>query len=273
MKINQLIHKVIGRRQDGKNLRNVRNERFKEFALSAEKTFKEFAANTPGQIALENNHGLIVAKGGAMGGFDERIVEIKYGATPYEQITEFADPDNMFAGTKKRLLVSDGARLFYERTDTGSVYCLLYPSKTENLRPIESVIILDVINDAANLNKKRLPKKHWKYFTSYMHVTSLDGSPTYLDEAKVFWLRISRILIVDGKSQPRKSIKWLLSILSVALSVGLSGSLLFGIQYYFSLTVPATQIDNKSLQPSPIPRPSHWPETTIVSNHMVTNNS
>ncbi len=89
--------------------------------------------------------------------------------------------------------------MLYERDDSGFVIVSIYPANTDNRKPIESSITLDIWLDPIKLNDKSFLKKHWNDLMAYMENTSLDGNPTFLQRQRVSYLRTFKNLVVDNK--------------------------------------------------------------------------
>lgn len=167
-----------------------------------------------------------VAPGGRAGGLDTRIIEIFYGAKPcdYERKIDhnFQISDN--------LLMERGATLAYYRKDNGNILCYLFPAASKNGGPEERQILVGEIQNIEKFNL--IIKKHLMLLLSYMHVTSLEGSPTAFDKFKIAKLRFFSSLLINGTFESSKCRRLLQRVFELTITVGLSGSLIFLVQLY-----------------------------------------
>lgn len=206
-----------------------RTERYAEFS-KFQATGKEIIEG------LESKYGSIFSKyysfcitpKGRYGGNDKTIFEYFYGKRFYDR-------------TVRRVLVECGATMLYQRHDDGYVSCLLYPAKPENMSRIEDFIFLNRHLSPQKITTKLL-EKHFKYFISYMKVTSLDGSPSLWDRFKIWRLMLCNQTVPDGKAMPIKIISYISSIIKFGLTVGLSGFILYLIQLFFPNPTPTISI-------------------------------
>lgn len=212
---------------------------FERFAENAETVFNEFVSNDARAIKLSQEYSFYAVKGGANGGIDKRIVEIFFGARPFDEVTMLSDNGKGFPAPRTTLLSERGACLRYERMDNGFVLCTLYPATTNNLRHVEDFILLEKIDNPSKLNFKRTISVHWRKFISYMEYTNIETSPHILDRLRVWWLRFTKPLSVDGRIRNRKVFVVFGKIFGYAITVGLSGFLLAIVNYY---------IDNKEIE-------------------------
>lgn len=125
---------------------------------------------------------------GRNGGNDNTIFEYFYGNRPYDK-------------AEHAYFKEQGATLLYSRGDDGYVSCQLYPAKSERRSQLEDFIFLQMHLSPQKLSKSIL-KKHFKYFLSYMKTTSLDGNPSFLDMARVKWIKLTKYIYQDNLLQP-----------------------------------------------------------------------
>ena len=105
-----------------------RIEKFKKFYDDSNNVFSRIAENDHSHKHLDDLFSLHVCPGGRMGGVNEKIIEVFYGARPIGKTTKI-DP-NFQISTKTES--EDGAMLRYYLTDAGNVVCSLFPAKSEN---------------------------------------------------------------------------------------------------------------------------------------------
>jgi len=141
---------------------------------------------------------------------------------------------------KDELLSEHGAVLEYYLIDNGNVFVSLKPAKTKNFSANEDFIMIDIIDKTKKLNKISVIKKHWKYFISYMKVTSLEGNPRIIDKFRVWKLRLLKTIYRDNKALEKKLYAALKTVFKFILTVGLSG---------FILVLLSTFQSNKSKDP------------------------
>ncbi len=207
--------------------RQKRIYKFNEFKNNLKIIFNDFVANDKSSERLARLCPLRIVPGGRDGGHDEKFVEVFYG--------------RRIIGTKKvsgssslspniKFEFEYGATLSYYRTDVGHVICRLQPAKSENLRPIENMILFDYIEEPSQLEKKA--EDHWKKFIAYMEVTSIDGEPTIAQKFRVFRLRYFNKYIVDGVLQESKFTHFWKGGVKYIATIGLSGFLILLFTYF-----------------------------------------
>lgn len=206
---------------------------FDFFAKGASSAFKGIADKDPRHGPLVRTYAFYALPGGRDGGHDKRVVEIFYGQRPFESVQEVVRREHSLPALRHRLLTERGATLLYERGDNGVVLCTLYPACSENYRRREEAIVLAIIRGTHVLTGTPTLERHWRAFMSYMQYTSLEGEPTVLDRCRVWWLLGTRVLIVDTKSEVARVWTWLGRIAFYSVTVGLSGSLLAFVQWWF----------------------------------------
>lgn len=161
-----------------------------------------------------------------MGGVDKRIVEVFFGNRAIDHVETFESQEGAFPRRQSQHLSERGACLRYERTDTGTVICTLFPAETKASRQKEDSILLEWVANPRSLHSKRKIGTHWRSLISYMQCTGIDGEPTTIDKLRIGYLRFTRRLIVDGRAETTHVVAALKSAFHYALTIGLSGFLL-----------------------------------------------
>jgi hypothetical protein len=217
-----------------------RRQAFATFARFAESYFKEIASADEGHASLVPLYSFYIRPGGRWGGHDPNIVDVFYGARP---VAEQAVIDEETLHLRKRLVPESGAQLTYQMLLGGRVACLLYPAKAVELEAAEQMIVLEVIREPWVLTGTGTLKRHWKYFRSYMEVTSVDGEPSFMDSLRVQWLRYTKTSIVDGKTREgrfKQDVMRFLSLLPFFIfAVGFSGWILKLYDVFWAAPPPA----------------------------------
>ena len=217
--------------------RDRRND-FEEFYVAAAATFIEFRDNDPKTEKFQNIYMLNICPGSRAGGTNNRVVEVFWGSRPFETITQ---------GRNWTALTEYGATLLYERDDSGFVIVSIYPANTDNRKPIESSITLDIWLDPIKLKDKFFLKNHWNDLMAYMEITSLDGNPTFLQRQRVSYLRTFKNLIVDNKWTPTKFSVFVREVFKWVLTVGLSGIIIYILTQLTHPKTTETEIQLKEL--------------------------
>jgi len=221
-----------------KQARIKRYELFQEFLEKSNAMFSEIAEKDEGCQFYRDEYSLCIVPGGWRGGTDRRVLEVFFGARPYESYSDKpAVPrgeSSAVAATTNGFYTERGARLVYGRTAQGTVNCTLIPAKTDGTKPFESAIMLTRGVDPDELLKGKLPLKHWQTFMSYMRVTSLDGDPGSADKMRVAFLRLVKLRYLDGEVTSPLWVVGARAILKWVFTVALSGALLTLITFYFS---------------------------------------
>lgn len=212
-------------RQDRRDRRRQDFDNFQD--LMAERWFGRQAEADPRHAYFGWAYTFYVLKGGRMGGRDRRQFEVFYGNRPVDQIVESRE----FPESRMRFVVESGAGLDYRRTLRGNVICFLSPASSEGFSFPENAIILATFDSARSLSSPLVIVSHWRALMSYFECTAIDGAPRWSDKLRVTWLRFSRSLIIDGVSRPPLYQRMLLRIVEWSLTVGLSGAILFGLQW------------------------------------------
>lgn len=129
----------------------------------------------------------VVYPGGIEHAQDKRTVEVCFGHKPYDSTY---GPEQQKGGETYRsirLHTEQGASLRYELTDAGKVLCLLYPARSERIKPLVSVVLMDTLSCAEELNERTLTS-HLRYLAAFMAHTSLDGDITWPQRLRYAWL-------------------------------------------------------------------------------------
>lgn len=208
---------------------------FANFSESAPERFKALVSSDPRAARLKSQYSFYAVPGGANGGNDKRIVEVFFGSRPFDEITV---PRGQAAGVPRlqpTMLSERGAHLRYERVDDGSVLTVLHPAVTDNRRPSEDFIILRFRRSPTALQSDCAISRDWRALVSYMIETSLDAHPTFVDKARLWWIRLTRKRSVDKKIERPRAVNGLETIISYAFTVGLSGFLLVILVHFFGL--------------------------------------
>jgi len=208
------------------NKRQKRINNFKEFFDNSESIFDDISKNDKNHERLKSLFSFYVSPGGRILQYDDKLVEVFYGARPIGIKKTLEDGLQI----KEKAETATGATLQYLRTDDGHVACYLYPAKSENQRPIEDLIILDYIKDPSKI-KNRI-KSHWKLFVSYMESTCIDGDLDFIQKLRVFYLKKFKKYIVSGVIQEQKVKKYISELSKYVLTIGFSGFMILLIMFY-----------------------------------------
>lgn len=208
--------------------RKQRTEAFSTFSDQSNALFNSYWATISDEKDLKQLNDLVICPKGAMGGLNDNLIEVFFGMKYHSWYKHVGDNFNV---TDKANVIY-GARLEYRLTDNGNVYVILTPSKTDNFKPLEDGIILDIVKEPNKLINKA--SRHWAYLISYMKVTDVDGQPNIVDSIVVAYLRSTRRYFESGKSQTRKIQNWLSFVAKWVVSVGLSGLIIFLIIVYMN---------------------------------------
>ena len=191
--------------------------------------FQVFFQNATGRIdtlknsnaraqQLEPIYSFYVAPGSRAGGQNHRVVDVFFGSRPID----------FYVSAGRRTAVSEfGASLIIERDDNAHVAVLLYPAYSDNRRPRESCILLRSQMDPKELVCGSFLNTAWKDLMAYMEVTCLEGAPTWQQRWRIFWLRLTRSLVVETKTVPSSLYTGSKEILKYVLTIGLSGFLIY----------------------------------------------
>lgn len=194
---------------------------FREFYNKAKEIFNGLQEADPSSQVFKDSCMLQVCPGSRAGGDNPDVVDVFWGAQPVQRI----DKRNVF-----ELLTEDGVTMLFNLLPDGHVSITLYPAKTKVMRPIEDCVLLHRFCKATWLLKERNQKALWRDFMAYTECTSLIGTPSILQRLRMFWVKYSRPICIDGVQQPIRGLQHLRSIVTFALTVGLSGFLLVAVQ-------------------------------------------
>lgn len=209
--------------------REKRKEDFKKFRENSEEIFKTFNSAEKNTF-FQDYYMLCVAPGGRNGGTDQDLFEVFYGSRLIGRKIQY-DENNVLDNGKLVSVAERGVTLLYQQFDNGYYSVTLTPASTDNQKPTEELIFFKFSKRTSNLLKKRVLKRHWRYFISYMHLTSIDGAPNFWQRMRVFKLRYFHHIVIRQKVEPIRALSHLRKIFHYVLTVGLSGGLLFLITY------------------------------------------
>lgn len=214
-------------------MRTIRQSRilcFKLFFADAVEQFTRLAEHNKRHHDMAAAYSFNIVPGGRYGGQNQRIVDVFYGNRPFDVGTTQNDTKGNCWPTQ-RLLTESGASLSYERGDNGLVLCTLRPARSVNLGRKEDAVILSIITDARDLTGRSILEKHFRYLVAYMRYSSLDGEPTLWERIDILWILFIRPTIIAGTYRTPAIWTWLGRIISVVITVGLSGFIITIIQY------------------------------------------
>ncbi len=194
---------------------------FREFYNKSKEIFNGLQEADPSSWVFKGRCMLQVCPGSRAGGNNPDVVDVFWGAQPVKRI----DKRNGF-----ELLTEDGVTMLFNLLPDGHVSITLYPAKTKVMRPIEDCVLLHRFCKATWLLKERNQKALWRDFMAYTECTSLIGTPTIWQRLRMFWVKYSRPVCIDGVQQPIRGLQHLRRVVTFALTVGLSGFLLVGVQ-------------------------------------------
>lgn len=194
---------------------------FREFYNSAKDIFSKLQKSDPLSQPFEDRCILQVCPGSRAGGNNPDVIEVFWGGQAVKRI----DKKN---GSK--LLTESGVTLFFYLLPDGHVTITLYPAQTEAIRPLEDCILLHRFIKATWLLKEKNQKSLWRDFMAYTECTSLIGTPSIWQRLRIFWLKYSCPLCIDGVQQSIRAHMHFQKIVTFVLTVGLSGFLLLAVQ-------------------------------------------
>lgn len=194
---------------------------FKVFYNNAKDIFSKLQRSDPSSQFFKDRCFLQICPGSRAGGNNPDVVEVFWGTQPIKRI----DKRNNF-----KLLTEDGVTMFIYLLPDGNVSITLYPAKTEVMQPLEDCILLHRFIKATWLQKEKNQKSLWRDFMAYTECTSLTGTPSIGQRLRMFWLKYSRPLCVNGVQQPIRGLQHLQKMIVFACTVGLSGFLLVAVQ-------------------------------------------
>lgn len=194
---------------------------FREFYNKSKEIFNGLQEADPSSRVFKDRCMLQVCPGSRAGGNNPDVVDVFWGTQPVKRI----DKRNGF-----ELLTEDGVTMLFNLLPDGHVSITLYPAKTKVMRPIEDCVLFHRFCKATWLLKERNQKALWRDFMAYTECTSLIGTPTIWQRLRMFWVKYSRPVCIDGVQQPIRGLQHLRKVVTFALTVGLSGFLLVGVQ-------------------------------------------
>lgn len=239
---------------------------FKRFFNDSKITFDGFFQKDASANELAKYYSFYAVPGGSSGAVDDRVVEVFYGNRALGAAQQLAHGANGLPTVKRVTTVESGAHLLYERTDAGTVLVTLYAATTAALKQREEFIVLDWIRNPRSICSKRIHRRHWRAFVSYMQCTSVDGMPTFADRLRVGWMRFTKPMSVDKKIEGRRVSRVAGTVLQYVLTIGLSG-FLFSL---VSLWESAGQESQARTERDALIRDAErWRVTTEMLNHRV----
>ena len=191
--------------------------------------FWEIAKRDPRHEFLASTYGFYVVPGGPEGADTRQLLDVFYGQRPAEQVTgtrSQSDQGGSLPVPRRTFATEAGASLRYQKTDHGTVLCLLEPARSQGFERPESLIVLAHIKEPRALTGKPILERHWRSLVSYFEFSSIDGNPGLSDRIRVSWLLFTRPLVIDGKAQQPRIIQVAGQILKWVVTIGLSGALL-----------------------------------------------
>jgi len=206
-----------------------KRQAYETFLKKSKGIFRKFHGSGPENLKLRNIYAFCIAPGSASGGIDTRILEVFYGSRPansYPVIQGFR--------VNRKIVIEYGARLQYFQLDDGNVMVSIIPARTDNMGPIEDEIIIDYIGNVKKISNYHYVRKHWEYFIAYMNQTCLAGRKTIKSRIMGLILHTCKENVIAKKINQRKIVVAAKRIFQFALSIGLSGFLLFFIANYNS---------------------------------------
>jgi hypothetical protein len=212
-------------------IRLNRETDYRIFRHIAPEWFQEFTQIDHRHEWREKAFAFYISPKGRWGGLDDRLFDVFYGTRPIKYVTESSsDERNAMPTPKSHFITEHGGQLSYRQNDTGYIICTMVPCYSENFSPLEKVIVLHARINPQRLTSRVLLNKHWRLFSAYAEVSSVDGDPLWRDHLRVWWIRLTRQMVIDGRVQERQVWRLARRICEFSLTVGLSGFLLALIQ-------------------------------------------
>jgi hypothetical protein len=217
---------------------NRRLERYADCRLFVDLAvpwFWEIAKQDPRHEFLASTYGFYVVPGGLEGAGSRQLLEVSYGQRPVEQIAGTQSRSDQNTGLpvpRRRFATEAGACLRYQKTDHGTVLCLLEPARSQGFERPESLIVLAHIKEPRSLTGKPILERHWRSLISYFEFSSIDGAPGLSDRIRVSWLLFTKPLVIDGKAQQPRIIQVGGQILKWVVTIGLAGALLKAVRLF-----------------------------------------
>lgn len=200
---------------------------FKDFANQAETIFRCLSMETSGEYSYNELYKFNIAIGGRNGGIDHRVIEVFWGARPFDSKTIFSG-----LGVSKSILAENGALLRYCQLDNGNVIVSVAPAMSEGLRPIENALIIETITNLRRLSSKRVIKSHWRYLKAYMDATALEGSKSYKSDVIIWYLRTFKKYFAGDFLHDSKASNAFRGVIKFTATVGLSGFIFYAVDYF-----------------------------------------
>lgn len=191
--------------------------------------FSEIAKRDPRHELLAGTYGFYVVPGSPEGAGGRQLLDVFYGQRPVEQVTEIRSQSDQGRGlpaSRRRFVTEAGASLRYQKTDHGTVLCLLEPARSQGFERPESLIVLAHIKEPRILTGKPILERHWRSLMAYFEFSSIDDDPGLSDRIRVWWLLFTKPLVIDGKARQPRIIEVGGQILKWAITIGLSVALL-----------------------------------------------
>jgi hypothetical protein len=217
---------------------NRRLERYADCRLFVDLAvpwFWEIAKQDPRHEFLASTYGFYVVPGGLEGAGSRQLLEVSYGQRPVEQIAGTQSRSDQNTGLpvpRRRFATEAGACLRYQKTDHGTVLCLLEPARSQGFERPESLIVLAHIKEPRSLTGKPILERHWRSLISYFEFSSIDGAPGLSDRIRVSWLLFTKPLVIDGKAQQPRIIQVGGQILKWVITIGLSAAFLKAVRLF-----------------------------------------
>jgi hypothetical protein len=197
---------------------------FRIFSNIAKDTFEQLASADEAHMRLARLAWFYVIPGGRNGGVDERIVDVFYGNRSIGR--DFHAPGQL------RSAVESGAMLRYSLQDDGSVLCMLHPSTSSNRQRKEDAIVYRLIRDPCVLTSAPTLDRHRRALRSYFEYCSVDGRPTVIDRFRVWWLLLTRKMVIDSAIVPRWWWRGTNKIVTIGFNGFVGAAFLFWLTWY-----------------------------------------
>lgn len=199
---------------------------FDTFQEKAEKMFNAFRDSDYRARVYEDFNKLEVTPGGRWGGNERDCVEVFWGSKIYDSQYKQSNIRHF------KFLVESGVNMSFIRSPKGFVNIYLCPAAVEkdtSHNEGEEISIYKENIDPSNLNEDWYMRDIWRDFMAFSEVTHLDGKPTFGQTLRIWWLRLTKPYLVNGKRESSRFYSGGLWILKWVFTVGLSGVLLLAI--------------------------------------------
>lgn len=206
--------------------RLTRYDFFDEFQNQAQKIFTGLRDNDYRAKVYQDENNLCICPGGRMGGVEKSILNVFWGAKPYD--LKFNEKQQR----RFQFLTEKGAALTFYRLPDGYVSIYLDPARVEGDDGESSgnTLILCRALPPYFLLKPWVQKMIWSIFMTMTENTDIDGHPTTLQKIGFWTMKSFLRRVTESAIEPRKVCVWGASILKWVFTVGLSGLLLLVIQ-------------------------------------------